>query len=406
MASARKLNTKDGRILYEIIVSRGRNKCPLTTRWYPPEGWSQKTIDRELEKVKADFERRVKAGEVVSREEEKELSRQKALRAAQIKTLKEYCAKVFMPSIAIRCAENTRSSYETNLRKWIYPAMGDFKMPEITAAQISALLLSMQAQGKSHGTVIKVYTVLQAILKMAFMSDIIEKNPMAKVERPRPRKGEVKEAAAEAYTAEEMRYILSCLDKEPVKWRTWVRLLADTGMRRGECCALRWSDVDFKENTVTISGNLCYTKAKGVYMDTPKNGKARTVCVDPEVIALLWQLRQDQAKHAISQFVFTHDDSPEPMHPQSPTRYLAKFAKKNGIEDLHPHKLRHSFASIAITNGADIASISEVLGHTDKAVTLRMYTHADQKSMERASQIFRNAVNQNGGETNTKPKRQ
>ena len=284
--------------------------------------------------------------------------------------------------------------------------MGDFKMPEITAAQISALLLSMQAQGKSHGTVIKVYTVLQAIFKMAFMSDIIEKNPMAKVERPRPRKGEVKEAVAEAYTAEEMRYILSCLDKEPVKWRTWVRLLADTGMRRGECCALRWSDVDFKGNTVTISGNLCYTKAKGVYMDTPKNGKTRTVGVDPEVIALLWQLRQEQAKHAISQFVFTQDDSPEPMHPQSPTRFLSKFAKKNGIEDLHPHKLRHSFASIAITNGADIASISEVLGHTDKAVTLRMYTHADQKSMERASQIFRNAVNQNSGETNTKPKRQ
>ena len=75
MASTRKLNTKDGRIFYEIIVSRGRGKSQLTTRWYPPEGWSQKTIDRELEKVKADFERRVKAGEVVSREEEKELSR-------------------------------------------------------------------------------------------------------------------------------------------------------------------------------------------------------------------------------------------------------------------------------------------------------------------------------------------
>ena len=67
-------------------------------------------------------------------------------------------------------------------------------------------------------------------------------------------------------------------------------------------------------------------------------------------------------------------------------------AKKNGIEDLHPHKLRHSFASIAITNGADIASVSEILGHSDKAVTLRMYTHADQASMTRASNIFREAI--------------
>ena len=82
------------------------------------------------------------------------------------------------------------------------------------------------------------------------------------------------------------------------------------------------------------------------------------------------------------------------MHPQSPTRYLSQFAKRCGINDLHPHKLRHSFASVAITNGADIASVSEKLGHTDKAVTLRMYTHADQESIKRASQIFRDAVKQ------------
>ena len=62
------------------------------------------------------------------------------------------------------------------------------------------------------------------------------------------------------------------------------------------------------------------------------------------------------------------------------------------IEDFHPHKLRHSFASVAITNGADVASVSETLGHADKAVTLRMYTHADAESQKRASEIFRQAL--------------
>ena len=74
---------------------------------------------------------------------------------------------------------------------------------------------------------------------------------------------------------------------------------------------------------------------------------------------------------------------------------MARFAKKYGVEDMPPHKLRHSFASIAITNGADVASVSEKLGHSDKAVTLRMYTHADEESMKRASQIFRDAIKQN-----------
>ena len=76
------------------------------------------------------------------------------------------------------------------------------------------------------------------------------------------------------------------------------------------------------------------------------------------------------------------------MHPQSPARYMQKFSKKYDVPGLHPHKLRHTFASIAITNGADVASV--------KAVTLRMYTHADQESMKRASQIFRYALKKAG----------
>ena len=392
MPSTRKRTTKDGTPFYEISVSRGRGVSRLTSRWYPPQGWSQKAIDRELTRVAAEFERKVKAGEVITRAEKREQEYRQAMEEAQIKTFRQYCEMVFMPALTIKCAENTRESYESNLRIWIYPAIADIKLPEVTTAQISALLLSMQSQGKAHGTVVKAYTVLQAVFKMAYMTDVIERNPMDKVERPRLRKGEKKEKVADAYTAKELQHILSCLNDEPLKWRTMVRLLADTGMRRGECCGLQWKDIDFRQNTITISGNLCYTKTKGVYMDTPKNGKTRTVDVDPQLINLLRQLRQEQARHAMSQWVFTQDGSPEVMHPQSPTRYLSKFAKRYGISDLHPHKLRHSFASVAITNGADIASVSEKLGHTDKAVTLRMYTHADQESIKRASQIFRDAI--------------
>ena len=132
-------------------------------------------------------------------------------------------------------------------------------MPDITAANISALLLDMQAQGKAHATCIKVYTVLKSLFKMAYLSDIVQKNPMDKVERPKQRKDEVRGIEAEAYTIEEVKHILSCLEKEPLKWQALIRLLVDTGIRRGECCGLQWKDVDFKGNTITVAGNLCYT---------------------------------------------------------------------------------------------------------------------------------------------------
>jgi integrase len=390
------MTTKDGRTFYEISVSRGRGKSRLTRRWYVPDGWSRKAIERELAAVAAEFERQSDAGEVISRAEQREREAQEAAQAAKILTLRQYGERVFMPAKTITMSENSRANYQSYLDKKIYPAIGDMKLPEITPAQISALLLSIQSEGKAHATVIKVYTILHSLFKMAYLGDMVSRNPMDKVERPKPRKDEAKPSTPAAYTAAEVQQIVAALEKEPLKWRALVHLLIDTGIRRGECCALQWKNIDFKTGTVTIAGNLCYTKQKGVYMDTPKNGHTRTVYAGEYTIALLRRLREEQASKAISTYVFTQENSSEPMHPQSPTRYLKKLSGRYGIPDLHPHKLRHTFASVAITSGADVASVSEALGHSDKAVTLRMYTHADQESISKAAEIFREAIKKAG----------
>lgn len=396
MPSTRRKTNKAGAVFYEIRVSRGRGKSYLTRRWYPPEGWSQKAIDRELAKVSAEFEREAQAGVVISRAENRLQEALEAARAAQILTLRQYAERVFMPTVETRSTETTRASYQGNLDNWILPALGDVKLPEITSAQLTALLVGMQKQKKSHSTVIKIYTILNSLFKMAYLGDMIDRNPMDKVQRPKHRKDETKSPEAEAYTSSEVQAILSALDGEPLKWRCFAHLLIDTGVRRGEACALQWKDVDLKTGTALVHQNLCYTPAKGVYLDKPKSGKSRTVYLGDEAVALLRQLRAKQATEAVSAYVFTQDGSPEPMHPTSPTHYFRQFARRYGIQGFHPHKLRHTFASLAITNGADVASVSEVLGHSDKAVTLRMYTHSDDESRRRAAQAVQNAIKKAG----------
>lgn len=388
MPSIKLKSTKTGAEYYEIRVSMGRGEGQPTMRWSVPDGWSRRAIDRELTKVAAEFERQCKTGEHLTRKAKKEKAAQEALEAEKILTLQKYGESVFMPSKGITMSEKTRSDYDWYLNKHIYPALGHIKMPDISPANITAFLLSLQAAGLAHSTVIKGYAILRSLFKMAYMADVVDRNPMDKVERPRPRKDEIKASEPEAFTVEELRYILDCLDREPLKWRALIRLLVDTGIRRGECCGLRWSSVDFEGNSIQISGNLCYTPERGVYLDTPKNSCIRTIGVDPDVMQLLRELKESSS----GEWVFNQNDSDEPMNPQSPTRYLSRFAKRYNIEGLHPHKLRHSFASVAITNGADIASVSEKLGHSDKAVTLRMYTHASRESIDRASNIFRSAL--------------
>ena len=84
MASTRIKTTKDGRRFYEIRVNMGRDKPQLASRWYVPDGWSQKAIDREIAKVAAEFERQCKSGEVISREEHKRREAEAAAAAANL----------------------------------------------------------------------------------------------------------------------------------------------------------------------------------------------------------------------------------------------------------------------------------------------------------------------------------
>lgn len=393
MASIKLSETKDGRRYFQISVSRGYGKAPYKTRWYWPDDWSKRTAEREAAKQAAAFELACKNGEVLNRAQEREKAAQEAAEAAKLKTVRQYADGVFMPTKEATFSENARSSYRQFLDRHILPVLGDVLLTEVSPAMITKLLVDFQRVGYAHATAVKLYNILNGLLEMAFLDDSIPMNPMLKVKRPAPRKDEQpKEESDKAYTVQELGYILACAAQEPLQWQTYISLAADTGLRRGECCGLQWADIDFKAGTVTVRRNLQYTAAAGVYATSPKNGKVRVVDVGPDTLALLKRLREKQAQSCISKWCFTQAGTVEPIHPQSPTRYFQKFGRRYGVKDFHPHKLRHSSASIAITGGADVVSVSEQLGHSDTAVTLRMYAHANEESIRRAGQVVRDAL--------------
>jgi len=392
MASIKKEYDATGAVVYKVQASGGRGRR-VKRSWRPEPGWSAKTIERELNKFAAALENELASGGVNTRQEELERQRQEELERAKLKTVRQYVDGVFMPTKEAAFSENARSSYRMFLDKHILPILGDMLLTEITPAMLQKLLLDFQKSGKSHASTTKLFNILNGIFKMAFLDDSIKENPMLKVPRPKPRKDEkAQEEGDKAFTIQELRHILECLKDEPLKWQTYINLVADTGIRRGECCALQWSDIDWKDSTITIRRNLQYTSSAGVYETSPKNGKSRTVDVGPDVLKLLHLLREEQSHTCLSKWVFTQDKSPEPMFPQSPTRYFKKFGERYGISDFHPHKLRHTSASLAITNGADVVSVSERLGHSDTSVTLKMYAHSNDESIRRAGQVVRDAL--------------
>ena len=393
MASINLMETKDGRRFFLIRVSRGMGHSFYQKRWYWPDGWARKTAEREARKVAAEFERACAAGEILNRDQAKEKAALETAEAAKLKTVRQYAEGVFMPTKEATLTENSRSTYQMFMDRHILPTIGDLLLVDVTPAIIQKLLLDFQKSGKAHATAVKLYNILNGLFSMAFMDDSIPISPMLKVKRPAPRKDEAPPAeCSKAMTVQELRFLLSRIAQEPLKWRAYITLSADSGARRGELCGLQWTDIEWKSGSITIRRNLQYTSQKGVYIASPKNGKVRLVDVGQETLTLLRQLRADQSASCMSKWVFTQDGTPEPMHPQTPTRYFHTLGKRYGIEDFHPHKLRHTSASIAITNGADVVSVSERLGHSDTAVTLRMYAHANEESIRRAGQIVRDAL--------------
>lgn len=411
MACISKLQTaKNGRKYWRIQVSKGRGASPASTRFYWPQkkngdSVSEKVALHALDSFAADFESKVKSGEILSRKEAAEQKAAENRQREELKTFKQYSEGVYMARKKLELAETTRCGYQMVLDKHIYPAIGDKFMHDISPAMINKLLLDFQQSGKSFSYLHQVYVVLNGIFSAAYKDGTIPAPVMLKVEKPRQRKDVVSVPETEkALSLEMLNHILDCVAGEPLKWQAYINLAADTGARRGEIVGLQWSDIDETEKSITISRNVQYTPEKGVYVTTPKNGKKRVVDIGQETLDLLTALHEEQKEDAkkqekktgvlyVSPWIFNQDGTPEVMHPDSPTRYYKKFGDRYGVPGFHPHLLRHTSASLAITEGgADVVSVSQRLGHSDTAVTLRMYSHASADSVRRAGQSVRDAL--------------
>ena len=195
---------------------------------------------------------------------------------------------------------------------------------------------------------------------------------METLKRSKPRKDEA-EKEAQVYT-EEARYIISCLDQEPLMWKALVMFMMDSGCRRGEVVGLKWDAVNLKTGEVKIFRNAQYTS-----------------------IAVMKEWKVAQMKFMLAQgypmegFCFTRDNGKVP-NPQSPTSYLARFGKKYGVKNLHSHALRYTMATISIANGADIVSVSEKLGPSETSVTLDVYSHVNKQAQQRSNQVLSRAI--------------
>lgn len=157
------------------------------------------------------------------------------------------------------------------------------------------------------------------------------------------------------------------------KFRTAILLCLYTGMRLGELCALKWTDIDYKNRTVTVNRTVQRIAAKGhlsktVLMETaPKSESSkRTIPLTAFVLDQLWELKGDRL------YVFGEE---KPLDPRTMQYRFKRLLKEAQVDDRNFHILRHVFATNCVENGMDVKALSEILGHSDVKITLNRYVH-------------------------------
>lgn len=280
------------------------------------------------------------------------------------------------------------SSANINPRTIVYILEGKVTTKEIVEKICNALkkpvskIFDIVDQDKklSPVTIRHYHRLVSVMLTTAVHWQLILSNPC---ERVKPPKVERKEA--DYYNIEEVNYMMSLLEHEPLKYKVMIHIVIFCGLRRGELANLEWSDVDFDNKTITISKQLQYLPEFGVYeMESAKTDSGnRTISIPTNLKDLLleykvWQ-NEEKAKWGNkwveTNKLFTKENG-EPMHPHTPSQWFRKFIKRNNLPPLTFHQLRHTNASLLIGQGVDAATVSKRLGHANVAVTLKTYTHA------------------------------
>ena len=419
MASYTARKNKAGEIVsYQIKVTRGRDKLtgkqltPFTTTYTPPNGWSKKMIERDLVRFMGEFEAACKRGEVLTKEEQKALAEQQAKQEQREKaeaeskpTFNQY-VELFLKEKAVTLSPTTIQNYRKGLKR-AAEVFGEMKLEDIDHLKIKAFITDLQGSQRSrknekplaHGTVGGYYTILHTLFESAVDNEVITSNPMARVKKPKPRKGEIKKEPV-SYSESEVAYIMECLNNEPLKWKALILFMIDSGCRRGEVAGLKWSEVDFKTGKVNICRNAQYTPEKGVYIGTPKTNQNRDILINEPVLQVLREWKRQQTLLYFGQgkstdgFCFTQNEG-ELLNPNTITGYVRDFGKRYSIKNLKPHALRHTMATIAIANGADIVSVSKRLGHCNPTVTLNVYSHANEEAQRRTAATLAEALYSN-----------
>lgn len=290
------------------------------------------------------------------------------------RTLSSVCAE-YLTVKGTGVKYSTSVKYRSIVRNHIAPALGGFKMRELTPLVIGGFACFLTNEKNLSGkTSSDILTLLKSVLKYAS-----ERDPSfrpVKINYPKCERREMR-----VLSREEQTFFINYLMNNPDLYKFGVLLAMSTGLRIGELCALKWGDVSLASKCVRVSSSM-------QRISTPDGGrKTRVEITNPKtensyrIIPLTdfaLSLCMQNAVNDPSAFVLS-GRSDKFVEPRTLQYRFSKYVLDCGLDGVHFHSLRHTFATRCAEAGFDIKSLSEILGHANVKITLERYVHSSEE---------------------------
>lgn len=272
-----------------------------------------------------------------------------------------------------KLTQKTIQGYKDYLNNRILPEIGGVKLQNIKAYTIQQFLNSLTNE-LSTCSIKKYKALLSIMFNTAVKWQIIEFNPCVYIDLP---KGTNIKVTPVFLNNNEAKELLTCLENEPLKYQIMVRLALQCGMRRSEILGLTWNDIDFNNNTININKALSYIKGEGQIIKETKNKSSnRIIYANRDIIDLINKFSK------ISDYIFNKE------HIDDVTKWFNRFLKRHNLKHMRFHDLRHTHATLLISNGVNMKVVSSRLGHSSINTTLNLYTHTLSEDDKKASEII------------------
>ena len=279
---------------------------------------------------------------------------------------------------------STERKTEEYFRLHILPTLGSKRLSEITPAVCQAFLDDLAAKLMLYKGV---YHTASRVYDYAKTLGLVQgDSPFDKVIMPRVKR---QTEGTPFMEISELKDLLSHMENK--KWHAYFRLLAYTGMRRGEALALTWEDLDRERQTVTISKTVTVSWEGQYISSMPKTAAGqRTIALDAGTIAVLDAYQPESQKGLIFP---SREGGMSRL--SKPRNYLKSIIKKYDLKDVTVHSFRHTHCSMLFEAGWSLKEVQERMGWADAKTCLNVYYHVTEKRKQKSMDSFLRYLEEN-----------